>query len=229
MKNYDIPTIVVLDSGIGGVAVLNKLIENQIYCNYIYIADNDFMPYGNKNRTKIQNRARELIDYIFKKYNPDFIIVACNTMSSCAKIDDNRVIVMKFIKSKQYLATRLTKKNLKDFNVISDCRLASLIEKNHLNEIKMSRTIQHIVQHKNLGCCKNLVLGCTHYELCERQFANLIEGNVECNSKFILPDIKRRLKRYNIHSELNVVVETTRRSFVVDQKIFNLISNRNDW
>ena len=216
-----------LDSGIGGVAVLNKLIENHIYANYIYIADNDFMPYGNKNRIKIQNRANELLDYIFKMYNPDFVIIACNTMSSCVKIDDERVILMKFIKNKPYLTTSLTKKNLNGFDVVSDSKLASSIEKNLLNKFKMNKRIKHIIEHKKLWEYENLVLGCTHYELCERQFTNLIKGKVECNSKFILPDIKRRLSCYNIHSELNVVVETTRRSINKEQNILNLISKMN--
>ena len=40
----------IIDSGIGGVSILNQLIELNKTGNYVYFADNKYMPYGNKTK-----------------------------------------------------------------------------------------------------------------------------------------------------------------------------------
>ena len=76
------PTIAIVDSGIGGVSVLKQLIAKYNGGNFIYFADNLYMPYGNKNKIWLKNRIEEIIGILQDRYNVDYIIIACNTASS---------------------------------------------------------------------------------------------------------------------------------------------------
>lgn len=224
MGNLNIPTIVLIDSGVGGVSVLNRLIKNRIYANYVYIADNAFMPYGNKSKTIIKNRAEELLSKILQDYNPDCIVVACNTMSTCIEqVNNKKIVLMKFKKSKKYLTTKLTKENLKGYDVVADNKLASLIEKNLTEKDIISRIINNHLNKMRLKETNQLTLGCTHYELCEDLFKRHIRGLVECNSENIVGEIKNKLKNFSTKAEFNIVVETTMKSHIEQSKILKLI------
>ena len=120
MKFLKQETIAIIDSGIGGVSVLKQLVKKFGGGNYIYYADNEFMPYGNKSKEQINKRIENIINYLFKTYKVSKVIIACNTASTCYNNNLKNVFPMKFYKNKTYYATRLTKKNLTEFNVISD-------------------------------------------------------------------------------------------------------------
>ena len=101
MLNKLKPTIAVIDSGIGGISVLNQLLLKFKTGNYIYFADNLFMPYGNKSAKFVKTRVEEIIESLNKNYQPDYVIVACNTASSVIdKAKYNNVLTIEFNKSK---------------------------------------------------------------------------------------------------------------------------------
>ncbi|MAK01199.1 MAG: glutamate racemase, partial [Flavobacteriaceae bacterium] len=66
------------DSGIGGLSILNSLVEKLPYENFVYLSDNKNCPYGNKSQEQIINfslkNSKKLIEL-----NCKMIIVACNT------------------------------------------------------------------------------------------------------------------------------------------------------
>ena len=69
-----------LDSGIGGLTVLDKFVKkfpNQIY---IYLGDNDNAPYGNKPIKELKQITEKNVSMI-KKYRPDVLVLACNTLT----------------------------------------------------------------------------------------------------------------------------------------------------
>ena len=94
-------TVAIIDSGIGGVSVLNIIIKKYKAGNYIYFADNEFMPYGNKTKQQISNRINKIIKYLKDNYNATKFIIACNTASSCINSTDS-IFCMNFNK-KQYI------------------------------------------------------------------------------------------------------------------------------
>ena len=61
--------IAVLDSGIGGISLLKNLAKKYPNENYIYLADNAYMPYGNKSKRAIQGRVEQLINYLYNNFN----------------------------------------------------------------------------------------------------------------------------------------------------------------
>ena len=82
MSNCQNPTIAIIDSGIGGVSVLKQLIEKFKAGNYIYFADNLYMPYGNKSKTWLKKRIEFLLNSLKTKYGIKHFIIACNTAST---------------------------------------------------------------------------------------------------------------------------------------------------
>ena len=73
----------VIDSGIGGISMLKELQKKYISENYIYLADNQHMPYGNKSSKFLCRRVLDLVNYLVTSYNVKFVILACNTASVC--------------------------------------------------------------------------------------------------------------------------------------------------
>ena len=54
----------VLDSGIGGLTVLKKLIDNCPNHEYIYFGDTLNMPYGEKTREKLVECGNKIISFL---------------------------------------------------------------------------------------------------------------------------------------------------------------------
>lgn len=200
----NISTIGVVDSGIGGISIVRKLIKFSNVKNIIYFADNLNMPYGNKSKQFVKKRIELICDNLFKKYNTQKIIIACNTASTCLNSTDERIIKMEFDVSKTYFATNLTKKNAKNLNVIPDSKLAKQIELNILNKEKLDKTVKKSVKKNKLDSLSEFVLGCTHYELVKDIFEKYCEKtNVIPNSDYVLKLYK---KNVGIENDKNIYV-----------------------
>ena len=225
MQNCKNQIIAVIDSGIGGVSVLKELIRKYGAGNYIYFADNLFMPYGNKNNAWLEKRVNYIINLLKNSYNVDYIIVACNTASSVInKAKYKNVYTMVFQENKTYFATELTKKNLLNYNVISSKTLAKNIEKYIFNEKDMNRIIKNTINKYKLNSLDELILGCTHYELATPLFEKFCSNTtIINNSSFLLEEIK-----FNIYTnELNVAILLSRKSNYMENKILRLIKELN--
>lgn len=73
--------IVVIDSGIGGLFVLREIAKIIFGYEFVYIADTLNAPYGNKNKVTLKKVAEELVEKAIKKYSPEMIVIACNTLT----------------------------------------------------------------------------------------------------------------------------------------------------
>lgn len=73
----------VLDSGIGGLNVLSKLICAKIANKYVYLADNANIPYGSLCREKLIKIAETGCKRLIKD-GADIIVLGCNTLSVTA-------------------------------------------------------------------------------------------------------------------------------------------------
>lgn len=194
-------TIAIVDSGIGGISVLKRLIKCYPNYNYIYYADNLNMPYGKRCKTKLKKRIVEIINLLNHSYLVDAVIIACNTASSVINSKDfPNVFTMPFEQDKTYLATPLTKKSLKDIKVIADSNLASQIEKHIFDRRALEKIIKNHITRLHLNELSSFVLGCTHYELCYDYFKKLCPNSkIIPNSDYLISKIKFTypLKEYN--------------------------------
>ncbi len=76
------PGILVFDSGVGGLSIFAELTRRSPSSHYLYVADNAFLPYGDKEPTELVSRVPEVLIPIVEKYKPDIAVVACNTAST---------------------------------------------------------------------------------------------------------------------------------------------------
>jgi glutamate racemase len=73
----------VFDSGVGGLTVLKKLVQEMPNEDYIYFGDTARVPYGEKTKDQLIGFSREILDW-YKKNNVKMVLMACNTSSSVA-------------------------------------------------------------------------------------------------------------------------------------------------
>ena len=190
MLNKLKPTIAIIDSGIGGISILRQLIERYHCGNYIYFADNLYMPYGHLKKNFLRKRLETIINTLRENYQVDKIIIACNTASAVLKgYTSKDVITMNFIDGYTYIATPLTKKMLPNLPVISNGTLAKRIEENIFNS-KLDKIIFKFIKRYKLNNLDSFVLGCTHYELVEDIFKKYCPNTkIYLNSQFAIKDL----------------------------------------
>lgn len=76
--------IIVFDSGLGGVFTLAKCMEFLPNEEFVYVADNAFMPYGNKTSCQVTERLISIFQEMMKNYKVKLFVIACNTATAVA-------------------------------------------------------------------------------------------------------------------------------------------------
>jgi glutamate racemase len=74
-------TILVIDSGLGGLTVLREIVPTRPDAHYVYVADDLFFPYGHHSEDEIIARVVPLVGELIAAHRPDLVVIACNTMS----------------------------------------------------------------------------------------------------------------------------------------------------
>ncbi len=72
-----------MDSGVGGISVLNHIRQLLPHESIYYIADSLYAPYGNKTSTEITERCFAISDFLIAQ-GVKAIVVACNTATAAA-------------------------------------------------------------------------------------------------------------------------------------------------
>jgi glutamate racemase len=76
------PTILVFDSGLGGLTVLQEVAKARPDARYVYAADDAFFPYGTRSEAALVERVCVLMDELIAIHRPDIVVLACNTAST---------------------------------------------------------------------------------------------------------------------------------------------------
>lgn len=82
MPKYPSPSILVFDSGLGGLTVLREVVAARPDAHYTYVADDAFFPYGHHSEDQIIARVVPLVGELIDRHSPDLIVIACNTAST---------------------------------------------------------------------------------------------------------------------------------------------------
>ncbi|QYN41348.1 glutamate racemase [Gilliamella sp. ESL0443] len=186
------PTVLVFDSGIGGLSIYNEIYNKIPYLQYIYAFDNEMFPYGDKSSEFLIKRVSHIIDTIIESYSIDLAVIACNTASTIclpslrSKFSFPIVGVVPAIKPASIitknkciglLATKATIQRAYTSNLIKefapDCnvKLLGLSELAYIAENKLQGIAVDMQQLEmlmqpwlNLPVIPDtIVLGCTHY------------------------------------------------------------------
>lgn len=203
--------VAVIDSGSGGVNVLKYLFKNVQGCQFLYLADDKNSPYGEKGKKQLKKIGENLVIFLQSFFNPDIIIIACNTLTStaiellrkkfpdivfigcepaikpaCKKYDQTDVLLLATpatIKHNHLIGTYPHVRTLAIKN------LPKLIDEN-LFELDCLQPL--INQQLKSFKPKAIVLGCTHFEAIRNQI--LRAQNVELFSS--CEGIAKRLQQY---------------------------------
>jgi glutamate racemase len=76
------PSLLIFDSGLGGLTVLREIVAVRPDAHYVYVADDAFFPYGHHGEEQIIARVVPLIGELIGAHAPDLIVIACNTAST---------------------------------------------------------------------------------------------------------------------------------------------------
>ncbi len=195
----------IFDSGIGGISILEKLINSLPYENFIYLADNINCPYGDKSKKNIiefsLKNCQKLIEF-----NCKIIIVACNTATTNSiktlrkstsipiiGIEPGVKPAINYTKTNNIglLATKKTIGSNLFFQTLSQNKninikihkqighnLVNMIEKDEIEKKEMYETLTNYLTpmiNKKIDC---LVLGCTHYNYLINIIREIIPKNI---------------------------------------------------
>lgn len=191
----------IFDSGIGGVTVLREIIKVLPNENYIYYSDSKNNPYGDKTKEEIIERCEEIFRFLLER-KCKAVVIACNTASAVASgylrekhknipiiaIEPAYKMVHDYSYDKETLvmATKGTIESEK-FNLLYhkydnhkttllECvGLADVIEEGNEEKIK-NYLEENIGEYK--GKVENVVLGCTHYPLVQKEIGQVLGKNV---------------------------------------------------
>ena len=76
------PTILVFDSGLGGLTVLDAVQRARPDARYVYVGDDAAFPYGRLGETALVARVLTVMERLVATHRPDLVVIACNTAST---------------------------------------------------------------------------------------------------------------------------------------------------
>src|SRR5262244_2240505 len=75
-------TILVFDSGLGGLTVFREVVKARPDASYVYVADDAYFPYGRHSEAGLVGRVAPLMEDLITVHAPDLVVIACNTAST---------------------------------------------------------------------------------------------------------------------------------------------------
>lgn len=195
----------ILDSGVGGLTILQeikKLLPNE---RFIFVADQGYFPYGEKSQQELEERVSKIAHFLLKN-KVKIIIVACNTatihaiehlrkkyqlpiigvvpvvktISQLSKTKKTAVFSTPATAKSPYLKA-LIKKFAPDVTVyrIGGTGLEGLIETGDISSKKIDKILHESLKpllKKNVDA---IALGCTHYPFLNKKIRAIVGKNVQ--------------------------------------------------
>lgn len=196
----------IFDSGVGGLSVLielERLLPNE---NFVFLADQLHVPYGEKSKNELIKLAYKITDYFINHHNIKMMVAACNT-STCNSISEVRKKYLLPIigtvpaikpaarrtktKTIGIIATPSTSKsrvlkkligdhcqNINVFNV--GCKnLENMVEKGELESSEVKKLLTKYLKAIKNSNADYLVLGCTHYPFLKNAIRKIVGRNIK--------------------------------------------------
>ena len=177
----------VFDSGVGGISVLSRLVEELPNEDFVYFGDSANAPYGEKTREWVVRRSHAIVEQLLDD-GAKAIVIACNTATSAAAgelraeyahvpiiglepaLKPATLVAQRILVMATPITLRLDKyQQLAErwgggHQVIdAPCSgLAGRIEQGNLDEPDVVKLVDELVGRYR-GQVDAVVLGCTHY------------------------------------------------------------------
>ena len=78
------PSVLVFDSGLGGLSVFREVARARPDARFSYVADDAGFPYGALSDQELIRRVGEVVGTLVHRLHPDLVVIACNTASTLA-------------------------------------------------------------------------------------------------------------------------------------------------
>ena len=208
----------VFDSGVGGLSILKELqllLPNE---NYIFLADQLHVPYGEKSKRQLTLLSYRIADY-FLIHDVKLMVVACNT-ATCYTISSLRkkyslpivgtvpaiklasentktgivAVISTPATAKSKTLKELIKNHCRDITVLNiGCKnLENAVETGKFNDAKVIDLLVKYLNQIRHSDIDYLVLGCTHYPFLKDTIKKLVNPSVKIIDSG--PAIAKRVK-----------------------------------
>lgn len=198
--------IAVFDSGVGGLPYLQSLREYAPQEDFVYLADRDNFPYGEKGDIELREIIVEVVGRFIAATDPKLMLIACNTASVVALDALREKFCIPFIgvvpaikpaaelskrRTIGVLATRRTVEDPYTEDLITqfatDCKviryagveIVELVEMNYFNTSTDEKieVLQPAVDFFKERGVDTLVVGCTHFIFVEGLLQHMLNGS----------------------------------------------------
>lgn len=191
----------VFDSGVGGLSVLielEKILPNE---NFVFLADQFYVPYGEKTKAELVDLAYKITDYFIKEHDVKAMVVACNT-STCNSITEVREkYLLPIVGTVPAIKTAALRTKTKTVGIISTpstsesnvlqglirdhcqgvkvinvgCKnLENVVEKGELEGPEVENLLVKYLDNIKKSNTDCLVLGCTHYPFLKKTIRKVV-------------------------------------------------------
>ena len=215
-------SIGVFDSGVGGLTVLNNLINQFPNEAFLYVGDTKYCPYGTKTKKEIENRVEAIVSF-FEKEDVKAIVIACNTATANSYHIKSKIPIIRIIEptakkaleiSHKYnnynnhhigvLATNYTidslayNKFLKDEMIGVRCSpFVEIVEKGK-NGTEESYNVVKEILNPIVGKVDTIILGCTHFGLLLPEIKNVLPNVTIIDSSDCVSEVLKEYLDNNI-------------------------------
>ena len=90
-------TILVFDSGLGGLTVYREIAATRPNADFLYVADDAAFPYGAIKEPALVAHVVALIGELIAAHRPDLVVIACNTASTIVLPDLRKKFSLPFV------------------------------------------------------------------------------------------------------------------------------------
>ena len=196
------PTILLYDSGMGGLTIYDAIRQILPNAHYLYCFDNAYFPYSERPENVLIEQAVKIVQTIAEKYPLDMVVVACNTASTvvlpalrekfafpivgtvpaikpAAAVSQTKTIGLLATKGtveRPYVA-ELIEKYATDCVVekIGSTALVELVEeKIRTGQVDQERLREVIAEWQTHPTLDTVILGCTHFPLVKPELQQLL-------------------------------------------------------
>ena len=199
-------SIVVFDSGLGGITALKEAMKAMPAENFIYYGDTAHVPYGPKDAEDIRGYLDEMMDAI-RGFSPKAVLLACNTatvtsadylrkkysipivgMEPAVKpaiehdVDRKRILVLSTEGTGKSARLRRLVEKFDDYRLVDILPLPNLVdfaERLEFDSDAVRYDLETILASYPLEEYGALVLGCTHFIWYRALFKELLPDHME--------------------------------------------------
>jgi glutamate racemase len=154
------PAILVYDSGLGGLSVMEALRKVMPDAPFVYVADTAGFPYGTRSVAELNARADAVIDAAMKAHDIRLCVVACNTLSTLCLHDLRARYAIPFVGTVPAIRTAAASSRTQRFSLLATPRAsASEYTADLIRQYASDCVVDRIGAPQLAGLCERSLLG----------------------------------------------------------------------